>query len=179
MLKRFLLTAIIALPAFFAQSAFSAQAPAALENEKTRPNKQEITALTVQAAKLSVPQQNSKIDQILADQAGSKTPRSDFLFCTGLAYLNNAKAQTCVAKAYENGLGVVEDLLEAHTWYALACQTGFADASEAQKAEEIRDRIKERLISAYPHPTEEELADQVDAQKTKIAQQKAEIKKTR
>lgn len=179
MLKRFLLTAIIALPVLFAQSALSAQAPAASEDEKTRPNKQEVADLMVQVSKMSAQQQNSKIDQLLADQAGSKTPRSDFLFCTGLANMGNAKAQTCVARAYENGTGVVEDLSEAYTWYALACRTGFADASEAQKAEEIRDRIKERLISAYPHPTEEELEDQVNAQKTRIAQQQAEIKKTR
>ena len=92
---------------------------------------------------------------------------------------NGFSFEGCVAKAYENGIGVVEDLSEAYTWYALACQTGFADASEAQKAEENRDRVKQRLISAYPHPTEEELDDQVLAQKAKIAQYQAEIKKVR
>jgi TPR repeat protein len=179
MLKRFLLAAIIALPVVFAQSALSAQAPAASEDAKTRPTRQEITALMTQVSKMSAPQQNGKIDQILADQAGSKSPRSDFLFCTGLAYTGNAKAQMCVAKAYESGIGVVEDLLEAHTWFALACQTGFSDAAEAQKAEEIRDRIKERLISAYPHPTEEELDDQITALKAKIAQHHAETPKNK
>ena len=66
----------------------------------------------------------------------------------------------------KTGLGVVEDLSEAYTWYALACETRIADAAEAQKAEETRDQLKLRLLSAYPHPTEEELEDQVNAQKT-------------
>ena len=84
----------------------------------------------------------------------------------------------CVAKAYETGLGVVEDLTEAYTWYALACETRIADASEAQKVEETQGpRQGLRLMTAYPHPTEEELDDQVHAQKTRIAQYQAEIKK--
>jgi TPR repeat protein len=178
MLKRLLLTALIALPVFFAQSALSAQAPpAGSEGTKTRPNKQEIVNLMVQLGQMPGQQQNSKIDMILSDQAGSKTPRSDFMFCTGLAYLGNAKAQACVAKAYESGLGVVEDPSEAYTWYALACETRIADASEAQKVEEARDRTRDRLVSTYPHPTEEDLQDQVNAQRTKIAQYKSEIKK--
>lgn len=149
------------------------------ENTKTRPVKQEIGEQMIQIGRLSSQQQNSKVDQILAVQEESKTPRSDFMFCTGLAYLGNAKAQMCVGKAFEKGLGVVEDLLEAHTWYAVACQTGFADQSQAQKAEEIRDQVKERLISAYPHPTEEELEDQMSAQKTKIEQYRADMKTTK
>jgi hypothetical protein len=180
MLRRFLLTAFIALPVFFAQSALSAQAPAAgSEDAKTRPNKQEITDLMAQINRLPGPQQNSKIDQILTDQAGSKTPRSDFMFCTGLAYLGNAKAQACAAKAYESGLGVVEDLSEAYTWYALAHETRIANESEAQKVEEARDRVKQRLVSIYPAPTDEDLEAQVNAQKTKIAQYQSEIKKTK
>ena len=121
MLKRFLLTAIIALARSLRSLRAIRAGTAASEDAKTRPNKQEIADLMVQSH-MPAPQQNSKIDQILADQAGSKTPRSDFMFCTGLAYLGNAKAQTCVAKAYESGLGVVEDLSEAYTWYALACR---------------------------------------------------------
>ena len=175
-MRRFLLIAVIALPILFAHSALAAQA--ASEDAKSRPNKQEITDWMVQN-RLPGPQQSGKIDQILANQAGSKTPRSDFMFCTGLAYLGNAKAQACVAKAYEAGLGVVEDLSEAYTWYALACETRSAEASEAQKVEEARDQLKLRLLSTYPHPTEEELDDQVNAQKTRIARYQAEIKKTK
>ena len=179
MVKRFLLAAVMALPVVFAQSAVSAQEPAGAEGAKSRPTRQEITLQTVQVSKMTAQQQKSKLDQILADQAGSKTPRSDFLYCIGLAHLGNAKAQVCVAKAYENGFGVVEDLLEAHAWYALACQTGFADASDAQKAEEVRDLVKGRLISAYPHPTEEELDDQVNALKAKIDQHQSDMKQTK
>jgi hypothetical protein len=175
MVRRFLLTAFIVLPILFVDSALATQSAA--EDVKSRPNRQEIADLMVQN-RLPGPQQNSKIDQIMADQAGSKTPRSDFMFCTGLAYLGNAKAQACVAKAYEIGLGVVEDLSEAYTWYALACETRIADAAEEHKVEETRDQLKLRLLSVYPHPTEEELDDQVNAQKTRIAQYQAEIQKT-
>jgi hypothetical protein len=178
MFKRCLMIALMAFPLYAAQSTWSAQVPAAgSEETKSRPNKQEIVDLMVQIRQIPSQQQSSRIEGILADQAGSKTSRSDFMFCTGLAYLGNAKAQTCVAKAYENGIGVVEDLSEAYTWYALASQTGFAEAAEAQKAEEIRDRVKNRLVSAYPHPTEEDLEDQVNAQKARIAQYQAESKK--
>ena len=173
-MRRFLFTAFIAFPVLFAQSALATQAVS--EEVKSRPNKQEIADLMAQS-RLASPQQNSKIDRILAEQAGSKTPRSDFMFCTGLAYLGNAKAQACVAKAYEMGLGVVEDLSEAYTWYALACESRIADESAAQRVEEIRDKLRLRLLSVYPHPTEEELDDQVNAQKTRIAQYQAEIKK--
>ena len=179
-MKRILSTALIVWTVFLAQSTLLGQTPAAgSEAVKSRPVKEEITGLMNQIGKMPAQQQKSKIDQLPDTPADSKTPRSDFMFCTGLAHLGNAKAQMCVAKAYENGIGVVEDLSEAYTWYALACQTGFADASEAQKAEENRDRVKQRLISAYPHPTEEELDDQVLAQKAKIAQYQAEIKKVR
>jgi len=176
MVRRFLLNIFIVLPIILAHSALAAQATS--EDVKSRPNKQEIADLMIQN-RLPGPQQNSKIDQILADQAGSKTPRSDFMFCTGLAYLGNAKAQACVGKAYEMGLGVVEDLSEAYTWYALACETRIAETAVAQKVEETRDQLKLRLLSVYPHPTDEELDDQVKAQKTRIAQYQAEIKKTK
>lgn len=180
MLKHSFLTALILGLTLLAPSVPCSQETAETsENTKARPVKQEISEQMVQIGTMSARQQDSKVDQILARQAESQTPRSDFMFCTGLAYLGNAKAQMCVGKAYENALGVVEDLLDAHTWYAVACQTGFADESQAQKTEQIRDQVKERLISAYPHPTEEELEDQVSAQKTKIEQYQAEIHKTK
>ena len=72
------------------------------------------------------------------------------MFCTGLAYLGNAKAQACVAKAYETGLGVVEDLSEAYTWYALACESRIADAFAAQRVEETRDRVKTSAAVGLP-----------------------------
>ncbi len=177
-MKRSLSNAFIALAFLMSQSVLLAQTPDAVSEEtKSRPVKQEVTGMMIQIGKMPALQQSDRVDRILADQTGSKTPRSDFMFCIGLAHLGNAKAQSCTAKAYENGIGVVEDLSEAYTWYALACQTGFADAPEAQKAEETRGRVKDRLMGAYPHPTEEELDDQVNAQKTKIAEYQAEIKK--
>lgn len=180
MFRRFLLTVLIACTFSFTQCILSAQESAAgSEETKSRPNRQEITELMVQMEKMTGGQQSDRIDRILAEQAGGRTSRPDFMFCTGLAYLGSAKAQACVARAYENGLGVVEDLSEAYTWYALACQTGFGEAAETEKAEAIRDRVKERLVSAYPHPTEEDLEDQVNAQKARIAQYLAEVKKAK
>jgi hypothetical protein len=179
MLKRLLWSVLILLPVSVMQSALYSQTLSAPEETKARPNKQEIRDLVIQISKMPGQQQNNRIEKILADQAGGKTSRADFMFCTGLAYLGNAPAQFCVAKAYENGLGVVEDLSEAYTWYALACRTGFAQAADARKAEETRDTVKERLASAYPHPTEEDLEDQVNAQKTRIAQYQEEIKKAK
>lgn len=179
MLKRFPPVAWLALTVFLAPCALAAQVPtAASEDTKTRPNQQEITGLMLQVGRLTGPQQNSNIDKVLAAQADSKTPRSDFLFCTGLAYLGDARAQACVAAAYEKGTGVVEDWLEAYTWYAIACDTRIADAAGQQKIEEARDQLKLRLLSTYPHPTEEELDNQVNAQKSKISQYQEEIKKS-
>lgn len=158
---------------------FSQLAMAGSEDVKTRPNKDEIADLVLKASRMSVLEQNSRMDQILSNQAGSRSPRSDFLLCTGLAYLGNYKAQMCVGTAYEKGLGVVEDLSEAYTWYELSLGNNITDEADAGKAETDRDRAKERLVSAYPHPTEDELSDMVNAQKSRIAQYQEEIKKSK
>jgi hypothetical protein len=149
------------------------------EDVKTRPNKEEIAGLMLQTNRLSAAEQNSKVSLILKDQAKSQTPRSDFMFCTSLAYLGNYKGQMCLGNAYENGLGIVEDMSEAYTWYELAAGSNIKDETDAQKAEADRDRVKERLVSAYPHPTEDDLSDLVSAQKTRIAQYQEETKKAR
>ncbi len=171
MRRRFFL---IALPIILSQYAIAGS-----EEARTRPNKEEISALTLEASRMSAREQESRLAQILKDQAGSKTPRSDFMFCTGLAYLGNYKAQRCVGYAYENGIGVVEDLTEAYTWYEIALSNSIPDEADAQKAEEDRDRTRDRLVSAYPHPTEDELNDLVNAQKSRIAQYQEQLKKTR
>ena len=171
MIKRLFLIALLLT--------FSRFILAETEDVKTRPNKQDITDLMLQAGKMSVQEQNAKIEQILKDQAGSKTPRADFMFCTGLGFLGNYKAQMCVARAYENGLGIVEDLSEAYTWYEVALSNSIADDADAKKVEADRDRVKERLISAYPHPTEDELIDSINAQKTRIAQYQEQQKKAK
>ena len=146
------------------------------EDVKTRPNKQEINDLMLQVSRMSGQEQNSRVVQILKNQAGSKTPRSDFMFCTGLAYLGNYRAQMCVGNAFEGGFGIVEDLSEAYTWYALALDSRIADDADAKTVEATTERLKDRLVSAYPHPTEDDLADMVNSLKTRIAQYQEQIK---
>ena len=133
--------------------------------------------MMLQASRISAQEQNSKVTQILKDQADSKTPRSDFMFCTGLAYLGNYKAQICVGYAHENGLGIVDDLSQAYAWYELALGNQIADEADAKRAEADRDRVKERLLSAYPHPTEDDLADLVNAQKPESRNTRNRLKK--
>jgi hypothetical protein len=133
----------------------------------------------IQANRMSVAEQDKRISQILKDQAHSLTPRSDFMFCTSLAYLGNYKGQMCVGNAYENGRGIVDDMSEAYTWYELAVGSNIKDETDAKRAETDRDRVKERLVSAYPHPTEDELNDLVNAQKARIAQYLEETQKAK
>lgn len=178
MIRRFLFIAFIALPLALMQSLLIGQDSAAgSEDAVTRPNKQEITDLMLQVRRMSDQEQNSRLARILKEQAASKTPRSDFMFCTGLAYLGNCKAQTCVANAYENGRGIVEDLNQAYAWYGIALERSITDETDAKRAEADRDRVKEKLISNYPHPTEDDLDDLVNSQKTRIAQYQEQIKK--
>lgn len=146
------------------------------EDVKTIPDREEIANMMLQASRMSAQEQDNRVTQILKNQADSKTPRSDFMFCTGLAYLGNYKAQLCTGYAYENGIGIVDDLPSAYTWYEMALANRIADDADAKRAEADRDRAKERLLSAYPHPTEDDLADMVNAQKTRIAQYQEQLK---
>ena len=175
MLKKLLLTLIIALPLAIATSA---QEPAS-EDAKTRPNKQEVLDLMIKAGRMPAQQQNARIDAIWKDSSAGKTPRSDFLFCTGFAYLGNPKAQQCVGSAYENGRGIVEDLSEAYAWYAVALENKLTDKATAEKIEADKERVKERLLSAYPHPTEDDLDDLAKAQESRIAQYQEDVKKAK
>ena len=159
--------------------AFSQSTMAQSEDVIARLNKQEVIELMTQISRMPGQRQNERLAQILKDPAGSKTPRSDFTFCSGMAYLGNYRAQMCVGNAFEKGRGIVEDLSEAYTWYAVASENKNADAAEAQKAEAERDRVKDRLLAAYPHPTEDDLADQVNSQKDRIAQYQEQIKKAK
>jgi TPR repeat protein len=148
------------------------------EDVKARPTKQDISEQMIAAGKISASQRDSRLDQILSGQPG-KTPRSDFLFCLGSAYLGNYKAQRCLGKAYENGLGIVEDISEAYTWYALALENPGADKSAQTAMESDRDRVKMRLASSYPAPTDDDLDELVKAQKGRIAQYQSEVKKAK
>jgi hypothetical protein len=140
------------------------------EEAKTRLDKKEITDLMSQGARLSARQQEAKLAAILKSQSESKTPRSDFLFCMGLAYLGNVKAQACVAKAYESGIGIVEDRIETYVWDSIAAE---ADP----KLESERERVKTKLQTAYPFPSDEDLENQLSKQKEQIKQYQTEMKK--
>lgn len=148
------------------------------EGEKTRPNRDEIAKLMIQVALLPVAEQNSKMDRIWKDPSGSQTPRSDFLFCTGLAHLGNFKAQACLGNAFENGIGVVNDSYEAYIWYALALDNVIGGEELKQKVQESKDRVKRSLMAVYPAPSDQELEEVVAGQKDRIAELQAETGKT-
>jgi len=153
--------------------AAAAQVPAASETDIYRPDKSDIIAWMNQAAKMPAAQQNERADAALKGilASGGKTPRSDFQLCMGLAYLGNAKAQRCAGYAYEKGVGIIDDTLEAYVWFELAHSGGDAE-SEADVT-----RVVLTLNSAYPAPSEEELEVMAAEQKGKIAEYQKEIKK--
>jgi hypothetical protein len=173
MFRKLLMAAIIACPLLLVQAA------AAQEEEKSRLNKQEVIDLMVKAGKTPAAQQKGKLDLIWKDLSGSKTPRADFLFCAGLAYLGNHKAQRCVASAYESGIGIVEDLSEAYGWYSVALENRALDQGAKELLQADRDRVQMRLLAAYPHPTEDDLDDLVKAQKLRITQYQQDVKTAR
>jgi hypothetical protein len=171
MFKRFLSTAFF-VSLFCTSVAFAAQASAVVsEDTQTRLSKEEIIGLMTRMNRLPVSEQDGKLDLILKNQSGSKTPRSDFLFCMGLAYMGNSKAQKCVGNAYENGHGIVEDRSEAYAWFALAQEQNAADGSPDL------ERVKTRLVSTYPSPSDDDLDDLVRAQKSRITQYREESNK--
>ena len=178
MLKKIFLAALITLSFSFFSTNTAGQTPAPTsEDVKTRFNKPETIDLMLQTGRIPLAQRNSRIDLILKDQAGSKTPRSDFTFCLGLAYFGNYKAQACVGKAYESGLGIVEDLSEAYTWYAVALDNRIDDSAAQQRLESDKNRIELKLRSSYPAPSDDELEEMLRSQKNRITQYQEEVKK--
>jgi hypothetical protein len=166
MIRRLLLAAIL----LAAKSKAAEQGSStSSEDIQTRPDRQEIISLMIKSGRMPAQQQTDRLNQILA-RSESKTPRSDFLFCTGLAYLGNYRAQTCVAKAYEAGRGVVEDGIEAYVWYSIA-------AAGDQKLEVEQERIKTKLQTAYPFPSDDDLEAQLTTQRDRIKQYQADMKK--
>jgi len=174
MLKKILLLFAIALPLMAAPIVAQES-----EDVKTRPNKQEIIDSMVKVGRMPAQQQNAKIGPLWQDLSASKTRRSDFMFCLGLAYLGSYKAQRCVGDAYENGRGIVEDLSEAYAWYSVAAENRIQDKAAQEKIDADKDRVQNRLLSAYPHPTEDDLADAVSAQKSRISQYQEDVKRTK
>ena len=172
MFERSLLVVVLIFSVFFAFTA-SAQVPSAAETDIFRPDKDDIFSWMNQASNIPAAQQNERADAALKgiSASSSKTPRSDFQLCLGLAYLGNAIAQRCVGYAYEKGVGIVDDPLEAHVWFELALDGGNVES----KADVTRVLLL--LNSAYPAPTEEELELMAAEQKGKIAAYQKEIKR--
>jgi TPR repeat protein len=156
-----LLIALIQMTAAFPEDSAS-------EGTITRPDRQEIIGMMIKTA----PQQNSAIASVIISLPTSTTPRSDFMNCLGRAYWGNPQAQKCVATAYENGRGIVEDPMDAYVWYSIAEQ-----GSESGDAS-IAEKLKNKMMATYPAPTEEELEKLVTEQKSQIKQYQEEVKKT-
>jgi len=147
----------------------------ASEDEKSLLNKSEIIDLMTQVGRMLIQQRNEKIDRLWANDDDGKTPRSDFLYCSGLAYLDHFKAQACLGRAFENGHGIVQDYSDAFVWYTIALDHSIEDNAVRDKIQEARDRVKMTLISVYPAPSDYELEDAVKKQKEKIKQYQEEI----
>jgi hypothetical protein len=62
-------------------------------------------------------------------------------------------------------------------WYAIAQENTSADGAAKLAAQTDRDRVKSRLISTYPAPTDEDLDDLVKEQKSRILQYREEAKR--
>jgi hypothetical protein len=173
MIKRALFVLWFVLPL----TAVGLEAQVSPEDVKTRLSKHEIIDLMVKMGRLTGAEQQSRLDAVLQDASRSKTPRSDFLLCAGLAYLGNHRAQACAGSAYENGRGVVEDLSDAYVWYALAQENASADETAKQAAQTAGNRVKMRLVSTYPSPSDEDLEGMVQEQRSRIVKYREEAKK--
>jgi len=151
----------------------------AAESENARLYKESIIGLMVQVGRMSILEQNQKIDAIMAAQSESRTPRSDFLYCSGLAYLGDDRAQACLGHAFEHGRGIVGNLREAYVWYSIALENPTTEKEARQKIQADRDRVRKALESGSPAPTEEELENLVKAQKERMVRYLAEIRNIR
>jgi hypothetical protein len=179
-MNRFLHLAVMTLLfiALIASAGTGQDLGAASENEKTRLSRDEIIKLMIQLGRLPVPEQDSKMDRIWRDPSGSQTPRSDFLFCAGLAYLGNHKAQAYLGNAFENGRGIVRDPYESYIWYSIALGNLIDDEDAKQKIQKGRDRVKMELVSVYPAPSDHELEEAVETQKHRMIKYLSEIRDT-
>jgi hypothetical protein len=178
MLNKILLAAamMLSIPLLSLKAAIQSPA-AASEDAKTRLNKQETIDLILKIGRIPRSQQDSRLALIAKNQSDSKTPRSDFEFCMGLAYLNNYKAQACVAQAYERGTGIVEDLSDAYVWYTLALESLIEDAATQKRLQAEKERITLKLRASYPAPSDDELDDLVKAEKNRMTEYQNEVKK--
>jgi hypothetical protein len=149
------------------------------EGERADLAKDDITTLMIMVGRRPVVEQDRRMELIWTNLANSQTPRSDFLFCMGFAYLGNYKAQACLGNAYENGRGVQKDLADAYVWYSIALDNPIDDAANRQKIQADRDRTKRALLTGTPARTEKELDGLVKAQKELKMECLAEIRNTK
>ena len=170
MFKRLLLVVTIVFSTF--TIAMTAQIPAESETTIYRPEKSEIIEWMKQVSKMPAAEQNEKASAALKgiSASDSKTPRSDFQLCIGLAYLGNTTAQRCAGYAYEKGIGIIDDLMEAYVWFSLASGDDALNDSDAS-------RLLLTLNLNYPAPSEEELETTVSEQKKNIAAYQKEVNK--
>lgn len=175
MIKKLLLTITLTLTLALAPiMAIGQGLKPASESEQTLLNKSETIDLIKQAGTMSSQQQKEKLEQLWSADTKSKTPRSDFLFSSALAYLGHYKAQAYLAQAFENGRGIVSNLTDAYVWYTIALEHPIDDADLKGKIEAGQARVKMMLLSVYPSPSDFELEDSVKKQKDKIKEYAAE-----
>jgi hypothetical protein len=168
MIGKLATTAIIV---FTLTLALSIAAETVAENDNTRPGKKEILELMAKSARMSTQQQQDRTAAILKNQAKSSTPRSDFLFCLGLAYLNSVQAQKCVGKAYETGRGIIEDFSEAYQWYSLALAK-----SPDKNIEADQQRMQDKMRAVYPFPSDDDLEEQIKEAQDRVKEYQSEVK---
>lgn len=174
MFKKLLLTITLSFSLTAAAAAAAGQEiKPASEDEQYLLDKSEIVELIQKAVKITSQKRKEIIDRVWAEDKGSTTPRSDFLYSTAFAYLNDPKAQACLARAFENGTGIVSDLTDAYVWYTIALEA--ADDTDLKKSLQAgQTRVKTTLVSVYPAPSDYELEDAVKQKKEKIEEYAAE-----
>ena len=177
-MKRDLCAAVMIIAAYVLMPiALSGQEIKALsEDEQTRLGKDEITKLMIQVRRMPAVERDRKMDLLWSGKSGDKTPRSDFLFGVGLAYLGNYKAQAYLGRAYELGKGIVRDTYESYIWYSIALSNPVDDPEAKKKIQSERHHIKQLLVSVYPAPSDQELDDLVEARKRQMSDYLAEIR---
>jgi hypothetical protein len=177
MIRKMLLTIPVILPIVLIPMAAMGQGlKPASETEHSLLGKLEIIDLMKQAGRMPDQQQKEKINQLGADDAGGKTPRTDFLYCSAFAYMDQYKAQACLGRAFENGRGIVQDLTEAYVWYTVSLAHPIEDNAAKEKIQAAQEHVKQLLFSVYPAPDDYELEELVAQQKEKIIEYQEETR---
>jgi hypothetical protein len=141
-------------------------------------SKDEILMLMIQVSRMPAVQQDRKMDMVWTHLNSSDTPKSDYLFCSGFAYLGNYKAQACLGDDFENGRGTAKDLVEAYVWYSIAFDNPIDDPEIRQQIRSSKGRIKKAILTGIPAKSEKELEDQVKLQKATKMLYLTEIRNT-